>query len=107
VSTFHSLFDAPRKLTQRENLNALQSPNATFGFNRGNPNHHQTQAIYEYSLIIKKGHVFKSGFIVTNRREMCISSDVSQKKVSAKVITRTLARFFKDLHKLYPFDKET
>lgn len=91
MPNYHSLYDAPRKLTQRENLNALQSPNATYGFNRGNPNHHQTQARYEYSLTIKKSHVFRSGFIVTNRREMCTSSD----------------RFPEDLHKLYPFDKET
>jgi group II intron reverse transcriptase/maturase len=107
VSYVHSLFNASRKLTQRENLNVLQSPNATYGFNRGNPNHHQTQAIYQYSLIIKKGHVFRSGFVVTNRREMCTSFDVFQKEVSAETITKTLARFPEDLHKLYPFDKET
>ena len=107
VSYVHSLYDAPRKLTQRENLNALQSPNATYGFNRGNPNRHQTQARYEYSLTIKKGYVFRSGFIVTNRREMCTSSDVSQKEVLTEAITKILVRFPEDLHKLYPFDKET
>jgi Proton-conducting membrane transporter len=107
VSCFHSLFNVLRKLIQKELTKALQSLTATQGFSRGNLDRHQTQARYEYLLALKKGHVFRSGFTVMNRREVCTIRDDRQDENQTNIIVKTLVRFPEDLHKLYPFDKET
>jgi hypothetical protein len=86
--------------------NALQSPTNAHSFFVKSLSRHQAQARYEYLWVSKKNHVFESGFIVANWREICTvkHSFLGENRTEAAI--KTLARFPEDLHQLYPFGEE-